>query len=259
MTTFFCDVCGTKYEDGDLRATSKYCMQCGETLPKLIVDGLQDRQRPSPRERNRPACEPTTPFTVPTHRFDRPIEPLEETKKACTDHHTPHSPRNETRAVQSVSTRSSNNIHTPTLSPSVVSLTDLDYEQPDRLSAEIEAEDGDHMSVDASPSTLSLNIEDYDLPPAFPVPHRYKQLFPRRIISKILGGGHQITWPRARDRRHPMYACVRSNLNPTLPSQSGAHGIMVTGPVPKELVHPPISYVLIIACPKLCIVCETLD
>jgi hypothetical protein len=69
----FCDVCGTKYENSDLRATSKYCMQCGETLPKLIVDALKGRQRSGQTE---PIRQPSTSFHPRTQPHDGPIEPL---------------------------------------------------------------------------------------------------------------------------------------------------------------------------------------
>ena len=247
----FCDVCGTKYTDGDLRATSKYCMQCGETLPKLIVDTLRHEQR---REPDRLHVQPRSPSTPLTQTYGGAIAPSGGDEEDL--YGSPESLRNETPAAQN-SLRSPGDIHSP--SPSVESMMDSDYEEPNIQSVDNESEAEASISIDPSPSTLSLNIADYDLPPPFPVPERCNLAFPRHIVGKILGGGHQITWPRARDRRHPMYACVRSNLNPTLPTQSGAHGIMITGPVHKDLVQSCSSFTLIIAYRKLHVICETFD
>lgn len=89
-----------------------------------------------------------------------------------------------------------------------------------------------------SPTTtiLSLDIADYNLPPPFPVPERYNTPFSRRkVITKILGGNTQKTYPVAADRRYPMYACPRMDSNPTIPRYQGHHGILITKPVPREL------------------------
>jgi len=234
----FCDVCGTKYEDGDLRATSKYCMQCGETLPKLIVNALRGRERAGQRESNSSCRQPRTPFTARTQPHDSPIEPFGGGEEDL--YGSPDTLRNENPTTGNISARSSEYRHSHSPSPSIESSMDSDYEEPNhRQSVEIESDDDDTiLTDDPCPSTMNLNIEDYDLPPPFPVPIRYNRAFPRHVIGKVLGGSLQTTWPVPGDRRNPMYACVRSNLCPTLPSEQGAHGVMITGAIPEELVHP---------------------
>ena len=225
----FCDVCGTKYENSDLRATSKYCMQCGETLPKLIVDALKGRQRSGQTE---PIRQPSTSFHPRTQPHDGPIEPLGGDEEDL--YGSPDTLRNETPTTGNVSAHSPE-YSRPSSPSSIESSMDSDYEEANS-NRDIESEDDNSMSIDdPSPQTMSLNI-DYDLPPPFPVPIRYNRAFPRHVIVKVLGGGPQTTWPVPRDRRNSMYACVRSNLCPTLPSQQGAHGVMITGAIPKELV-----------------------
>ena len=240
--TMFCDVCGTKYDNGDLRATSKYCMQCGETLPKLIVDALQDQQCSSQREPNCSDIQPNTPFTPRTQPHDSPIEPFGGDEEES--YGSPDTLRNEILSTGNISAPSSEYGHSPSQPPSNESSMDSDYEEADRRqSVEIESDDDDTITIDdLSPSTASLNIEDYGLPPPFPVPIRYNRAFPRHVIGKVLGGGLQTTYPVPGDRRNPMYACVRSNLCPILPSRQGAHGIMITGAIPKELVRPLIVH-----------------
>ena len=84
---------------------------------------------------------------------------------------------------------------------------------------------------------LSLDIKTYNLPPPFPVPSQYNQaFFSRRLISKILGGNPQKIYPMSGDRKTPMYACLRRDQNPTVPSFQGSHGILISKPIPSDLV-----------------------
>lgn len=239
--TMFCDICRAEYENGDLRATSKYCMQCGEHLPTFILDAIVDRQRTIQQQANGSPIQPATPYTPPRRTQYNPVESLRGARLGVSG--SPDTLPSETPLARNASTRASRGRRSPSPSlshsPSIESLADSDYEETARKPPEIESEDDDLMSIDPPSSALSLNIQDYNLPPPFPAPERCNRPFPRRIIAKILGGGPQTTWPLAGDRRHPMYACVRSNLCPILPSQQGAHGIMITGTMPKQMVRRP--------------------
>jgi hypothetical protein len=88
---------------------------------------------------------------------------------------------------------------------------------------------------------LSLDINTYNFPPSFPVPPHYGQPFNRRsVIMKVLGGGNQTTYPHAANGRG-IYVCLRMDMNPLSPRFAGAHGIIVTRPIPQALVSTPQS------------------
>ena len=91
---------------------------------------------------------------------------------------------------------------------------------------------------------ISLDINTYDFPPSFPVPSRYNQPFHRRkVISKILGGNNQTTYPMS-ITGSGLYACLRMDLNPLSPRFAGAHGIIITRPIPNTLVLCPQLHVI---------------
>jgi hypothetical protein len=103
-----------------------------------------------------------------------------------------------------------------------------------------ESEHTASISLKSSPTPespfLSLDIKAYNLPPPFPVPSHNNQTFSRRLISKVLGGNPQKIYPMSGDRKTPMYACLRRDQNPTVPNFQGSNGILITKPIPSDLV-----------------------
>ena len=229
VMTIYCDACGIEFVD--LRPQSRYCPKCGISLQTWVIEAMQ-RNQPPAGERSRVQRTEDSQSNSPLS--PAPQEPLvgqddeEDLYRFPPDSNT----RNATSPLA---------IHSPSRPAPVESVSGS--ETPDGYSEYQESEtastDGESESVlsatDLS-TELSLNIRDHNLPPPFPVPARYNQAFPRRIITKLLGGNPQTTYPLARDRRRPMYACPKMSNNPTLPSFAGAHGVLITKPVPKELV-----------------------
>jgi hypothetical protein len=204
----FCDVCGIVFEKGDLLPRSRYCHGCGEELLKWMVALATSSSRLKPVEQNADAedDEDDENYGVPP-RFPSPGLMSPGTLESS------HS-----RTVS----------HSPSPSPSIASASEF--------SPSVENSPEPTSTSMTTSATLSLNITDYDLPPPFPVPIRFNTPFPRRsVITKILGGNTQRTYPVSGDRRHPMYACPRMDHNPTIPRHQGHHGILITKPVPKEL------------------------
>ena len=230
----FCDVCGIKFEDGALRPKSRYCPKCGETLLKWIVDAVQANQPPQ-----REQCIVQRNENPQSLRRLSPVaqEPFGSYNEEEDLYGVP--PNSNPRNAAPLAVRS------PLPSPSVESSSSetydgySDYRESDAASTDNDAES--IRSISDFSLELSLDIRDHNLPPPFPVPQRYNQAFPRRIIAKLLGGSPQNTYPVGRDRCHPMYACPKMSNNPTLPTVTGAHGILITRPVPKELVLSFIS------------------
>jgi len=231
----FCDACGSNVE-GCLRPISRYCPKCGASLLKWIVDAVHanfaTQLDPCSAQRKGHPQSLRQPSPVGLEAFGQDDE--EEDLYGV----PPNSnSRSATPPLE---------IHSPSPSPSVesssVSETSdgySEYQESETVSTDNESEPIRSIA-DFSPE-LSLDIRDHNLPPPFPVPERYNQAFPRRIIAKLLGGSPQNTYPVGRDRRHPMYACPKMSNNPTLPIVAGAHGILITRPVPRELVLSPPS------------------
>src|SRR5271156_2184649 len=45
----YCDVCGTKFADGDLRPHSKFCPVCGEELSRPVLNSLKRKAPETPQ------------------------------------------------------------------------------------------------------------------------------------------------------------------------------------------------------------------
>jgi len=201
----FCDICGAKFEEGDLRPQSKFCLVCGEELSPWIKNKLQTRM---------------------------PVPLLTE---------IPHPPRNP----PSRSAMAENSICMD--DPPNIGMTNTVNSPP---LSECEDVEGSSIVSPLSPQTtvasaprdypeLSLDINAYGFPPSFPVPSRYNQPFHRRkVISKILGGNNQTTYPVSVNGSG-VYACLRMDMNPLSPPFAGAHGMIITRPIPKTLVPYP--------------------
>ena len=227
----FCDSCRFKFEDGHLRPQSRYCPNCGISLLKLIVDSVQASQPPPREQGTAQRKENSQSLRQLSPVAQAPLGSHDEEEDLCGVPPNSNS-RNATPPVA---------VHSQSPAPSVesssVSETSdgySEYQESETASTDNDSE-SIHSVADFAPE-LSLHIRDHNLPPPFPVPARYNQAFPRRIIAKLLGGSPQNTYPVGRDRRHPMYACPKMSNNPTLPTVAGAPGILITRPVPKELV-----------------------
>jgi len=206
----FCDICGTKFEEGDLRPQSKFCLVCGEELSLWIKNKLQTRTRvpvlTEIRGQSRPPRNPRSASALAEHGI-------------CMD------------------------------DPPNIGITNTDNSPPlsEYGHSELEDVEGSSIVAPLSPQTtvasaprdnpeLSLDINTYDFPPSFPVPSRYNQPFHRRkVITKILGGNNQTTYPTSVNGSG-VYACLRMDMNPLSPPFAGAHGIIITRPIPKTLV-----------------------
>src|ERR1700737_1061802 len=209
----FCDACGVGFEDGELSLTSKFCPSCGEELPRWMV-AMQ-----TSRSKNNPGAVTTNVDVDEELLYEAPAMSAPEITSPETLQ-SAHSPKTPPPPV-------------PSPSPSISSLSEY---APSIHIPEISLREYDE---------ISLNIADYDLPPSFPVPARFNTPFPRRkVITKVLGGNTQKTYPGSKDRRHPMYACPRMDYNPTVPAHQGHHGILITKPVPHEL--NPDNFILFV-------------
>lgn len=208
----FCDVCGTRFEQGDLRPRSRFCLVCGEELSAWVKKKLDEESlvppspvlseidvQPLPRMNSKSI--PATPPTETDMALDD--EPTQQRRQ------TPISMDCDDAVVDESS------IGSPL--PSQTSTTE---------------------SVTHDYPELSLDINTYNFPPSFPVPPHYGQPFNRRsVIMKVLGGGNQTTYPHAANGRG-IYVCLRMDMNPLSPRFAGAHGIIVTRPIPQALVSP---------------------
>jgi hypothetical protein len=210
----FCDVCGARFEKGDLRPQSKFCLVCGEELsawvkkkldeashvpPSSVLSEIEVQPLPRRNSKNLPA----TPSTQTEMAIDK--QPAERRRQ------TPIS-------MDCDVDESSIGSPLPSQTSTTASVTD-DYPE------------------------LSLNINTYNFPPSFPVPPHYGEPFNRRsVIMKVLGGNNQTTYPHANGRE--IYVCLRMDMNPLSPCFAGAHGIIVTRPIPQALVPPQHTQVL---------------
>jgi hypothetical protein len=233
MMTIYCDACGIELVG--LRPQSRYCPKCGISLQTWVIEAMQRNEPPAPErsrvqrtedsQSNPPLSpDPQEPFVGQDDEEDLYGVPPNSNARNATSPLAIHSP-SRSASVESVSGSETRDGYS-------------EYQESEVASTDGESESGLPMT-DLS-TELSLNIRDHNLPPPFPVPARYNQAFPRRIINKILGGSPQTTYPVTKDRHRPMYACPKMSQNPTLPSFAGAHGVLISKPVPKELVLFPV-------------------
>ena len=83
----FCDTCGTRFEEGQLRPTSKFCISCGQELLPYIRNQLLARQ----------VVAPATPVSEPVQQTG-PVEPVPEEEAFAhseTEHESQESEREE--------------------------------------------------------------------------------------------------------------------------------------------------------------------
>ena len=250
----FCDICGTRFEDGDLRPQSRYCPMCGEQLPKWVIQAIV---APSASHINIPS-----PSATPALQADPPSEGTKGTNDPT---HIERSlspgtirvlPLFHEASIHNTSTQQNAPIQLrPGLPESAIPPIEFIHsplssevgDEENTLSTAGEEVNQESESPEDSPSRLStptpsfaelsLDIKTYNLPPPFPVPSRYNQAFSRRrVICKLLGGNNQVMYPISKSRKYPRYACPRMDYNPTAPAIHGHHGILITKPIPREFV-----------------------
>jgi predicted nucleic acid-binding Zn-ribbon protein len=214
----FCDVCGTRFEKGDLRPQSKFCLVCGEELSAWVKKKLDEASRIPPS----PVLREIEVESLPRKTSKiLPATPSTENEMAIDDETA------EQRRQTPVS-------------------IDCDVDEVDEssIASSLPSQISTTASVTQDYPELSLDINTYSFPPSFPVPPHYGQPFSRRsVIMKVLGGNNQTTYPHSANGRG-IYVCLRMDMNPLSPRFAGAHGIVVTRPMPPALVPPATSSVL---------------
>ena len=239
----FCDVCGTKFQEGDLRPKSKFCPMCGEQLSPWVIEGITVQASPATSTTNAPSTASISQpqqDTIVVARVPRPNSP----GTILSSLQSVRAPVTPSQRTDSAAQRQSLSI-TPESSTRYPPPPDLDEIEETTSIEEPEDSASSECTLLIPPTQtpdypeLSLDIKTYNLPPPFPVPSRYNQAFSRRrVICKLLGGNTQRTYPVSKNRKYPMYACPRMDHNPTVPRTNGHHGILITKPIPREFVLP---------------------
>jgi predicted nucleic acid-binding Zn-ribbon protein len=208
----FCDVCGTRFEQGDLRPQSKFCLVCGEQLSAWVKKKLDEASRVPPS----PVLSEIEVQPLPRRNSKTlPATPSTETEMALDDE--PSEQRRQTPVSMDC---------------------DVDEVDESSIASPLPAQTLTTAGVTHDYPELSLDINTYNFPPSFPVPPHYGQPFSRRsVIMKVLGGNNQTTYPHRANGRG-IYVCLRIDMNPLSPRFAGAHGIIVTRPMPTTVVNP---------------------